>query len=76
MWTHVPESRKLWTRRHHIFSKTDTASTQNEMGVVLYFKENRHSTDMDTTGMGAYLGDVTPTTWRQSLYFFMSQIPG
>jgi len=30
------------------------------MGVAAYFMENRHSTDMDTTGMGVYLpvGDV------------------
>jgi len=78
IWTHVPESGKLFTHCHRIFRKIDTACTQSKMGVASYFKfkENRRSMDMDTTGIEAYLGDVTPLTWIQLLYCFMSQIPG
>jgi len=56
MYTH--ESGKLWTSCHHIF-KTRMYTLQDGCGT--YFKENRLSTDMDTTGMGAYLGDVHHT---------------
>jgi len=56
MYTH--ESGNLWMRCHRIF-KTCMYTLQN--GCDNYFKETRHSTDIDTTGMGAYLGDVHHT---------------
>ena len=44
IWTLVPESGKLWTRRHHVFGKTNTACAQIKRVVVSCLKENRHST--------------------------------
>jgi len=58
MWTHVPESGKWLTHRRHVLRKTDTVWTQSKRGVASYFKENRHSTEKDTTVIEMYLGDV------------------
>ena len=60
--------RKLLMYRHHIFNKTDTGCTQSKMGVVRIFNRNRHSTDMDTTSMGAYVGDVSHLSRGYSHY--------
>ena len=40
------------------FRKTDTVCTQSMKDVASYSQENRHITEMGTTVMEAYLGDV------------------
>ena len=49
---------KLLMHRHHIFTK-QTQHVHRARWVSHHnFKQNRHGTDMDTTDMEAYLGDV------------------
>jgi len=37
---------------HHIVNKTDTGCAQSKMGMAYILNQNRHGTDMDTTGNG------------------------
>jgi len=61
---------------HDIFNKTDTGCTQSKMGVVRNLTKTGTARTWTRRVWGVRERCVTPCTWIQLLYFFMSQIPG